>query len=129
SRTGSWGWNVSTGKLVWSEEQYRIFGCSSGEDSGPTFQFFLERVHSEDRPFVQQSLEAAIRDRTGFAFDFRISLPDGSIKYLHGVGRPIIEASGAIHEYVGTTMDVTERKQSEDALRDAHADLARAARL
>jgi PAS domain S-box-containing protein len=129
SRTGSWGWNVSTGKLVWSEEHYRIFGCSPGEEPGPTFQSFLERVHSDDRPFVQNSLEAAIRDRSGFAFDFRIALPDGSIKYLHGVGRPIVEESGDIHEYVGTTMDVSERKRSEDALRDAQADLARAARL
>jgi PAS domain S-box-containing protein len=129
SRTGSWSWNVSTGKLVWSEEHYRIFGCRPGEEPGPTFQSFLERVHSEDRPSVQQNLEAAIRDRTGFAFDFRIALPDGSIKYLHGVGRPIVEETGDIHEYVGTTMDVSERKQSEDALRDAQADLARAARL
>jgi PAS domain S-box-containing protein len=129
SRTGSWGWNVSTGKLVWSEEQYRIFGCSPGGEPGPTFQSFLESVHSEDRPFVQQSLEAAIRDRTGFAFDFRVALSDGSIKYLHGIGRPIVEESGDIHEYVGTTMDVSARKQSEDALRDAQADLARAARL
>jgi PAS domain S-box-containing protein len=129
SRTGSWDWNVSTGKLVWSEEHYRIFGFSPGGEAGPTFQSFLERVHSEDRPFVQQNLEAAILDRTGFAFDFRIALPDGSIKYLHGVGRPIVEETGDIHEYVGTTMDVSERKQSEDALRDAQADLARAARL
>jgi PAS domain S-box-containing protein len=129
SRTGSWGWNVFTGKLVWSEEHYRIFGCSPGEQPGPTFQSFLERVHSEDRPFVQQRLEAAIRDRAGFAFDFRIALPDGSIKYLHGVGRPIIEESGDIREYVGSTMDVSGRKQSEDALRDAQADFARAARL
>src|SRR5713226_5725325 len=129
SRTGSWGWNVSTGKLIWSEEHYRIFGFGPGEKPGPTFQLVLERVHPEDRRLVQQSLEAAIRDRTGFAFDFRIALPDGSIKYLHGVGRPIVEESGDIHEYVGTTMDVSERKRSEDALRDAQADLARAARL
>jgi PAS domain S-box-containing protein len=129
SHTGSWGWNVFSGKLVWSEEHYRIFGCSPGEEPGPIFQSFLEGVHSEDRPFVQQSLEAAIRDRAGFAFDFRIALPDGSIKYLHGVGRPIIAESGDIREYVGSTMDVSGRKQSEDALRDAQADLARAARL
>jgi predicted ATPase/signal transduction histidine kinase len=129
SRTGSWSWNVSTGKLVWSEEHYRIFGCRPGEEPGPTFQSFLERVHSGDRPSVQQSLEAAIRDRTGFAFDFRIALPDGSIKYLHGIGRPIVGEAGDIHEYVGTTMDVSKRKQSEDALRDAQADLARAERL
>jgi signal transduction histidine kinase/tetratricopeptide (TPR) repeat protein len=129
SRTGSWSWNVSTGKLVWSEEHYRIFGRGPGEEPEPTFQSFLERVHSEDRPFVQQRLEAAIRDRTGFAFDFRIALPDGPIKYLHGVGRPIVDETGDIHEYVGTTMDVSERKRSETALRDAQADLARAARL
>jgi predicted ATPase/signal transduction histidine kinase/GAF domain-containing protein len=129
SRAGSWGWNVSTGKLVWSEEHYRIFGCDPSEESGPTFELFLERVHSEDRSFVQKGVEAAIRDKVGFAFDFRIALPDGSIKYLHGVGRPIVEESGDIDEYIGTTMDVSEGKRGEDALRDAQADLARAARL
>ena len=128
SHTGSWSWNISTGKLVWSEEHYRILGFDPKE-AEPTFQLFSERIHPEDRSLVQQTLDAAIRERSGFTLEFRIALPDGSSKYLHGVGRPVLKAAGDINEYIGTTMDITERKRGEEALRNAQADLTRVARL
>ena len=128
SRTGSWGWNLSTGKLVWSEEHCRIFGFDPTE-AEPTFQFFQNRLHPEDRALVQRTLDRAILERSGFSLEFRILLPDGSIKYLHGVGRPILNASGDLDDYIGSTMDITERKRSEEALRNAQADLTRVARL
>ena len=78
---------------------------------------------------VQRTLDQAIRERSGFSLEFQILLPDGSIKYLHGVGRPILRASGDLDDYIGTTMDITERKRSEEALRNAQADLTRVARL
>ena len=129
SHTGSWSWNIATGKLVWSEEHSRIFGYNPTTENGLTFQLFEERVHPEDRPYLQQRLDAAVRNGTGFAFDFRILLPDGSVKYVHGAGRPIVGQSGEVREYIGTTIDVTERKRNEDALRDAQADLVHVARL
>ena len=128
SHTGSWSWNISTGKLVWSEEHYRILGFDPKE-AEPTFQLFLERIHPEDRSLVQQTLAAAIREISGFALEFRIALPDGSSKYLHGVGRPVLKAAGDISEYIGSTVDITERKRGEEALRNAQADLTRVARL
>jgi PAS domain S-box-containing protein len=128
SHTGSWAWNISTGKLGWSEEYCRIFGVDP-KDAEPTFQFFWKRIHPEDRSLVQQTLDGAIRERSGFTLEFRIALPDGSSKYLHGVGRPVLNAAGDIEEYIGTTMDVTERKRAEEALRNAEADLTRVARL
>jgi PAS domain S-box-containing protein len=128
SHTGSWGWNLSTGKLVWSEEHCRIFGFDP-KKTEPTLQSFWERVHPEDRSLVEQTLDGAIRERSGFALEFRIALPDGSNKHLHGVGRPVLKAAGNIDEYIGTTMDITERKRGEEALRNAQADLTRVARL
>ncbi|HVN06016.1 MAG TPA: AAA family ATPase [Bryobacteraceae bacterium] len=128
SHTGSWGWNISTGNLVWSEEHCRIFGFDPAE-AAPTFQLFQNRLHPEDRAMVQRTLDQAIRERSGFSLEFRILLPDGSIKYLHGVGRPILNGSGDLDDYIGTTMDITERKRSEEALRNAQADLTRVARL
>jgi PAS domain S-box-containing protein len=128
SHTGSWAWNIATGKLVWSEEHYRIFGLDPKE-AEPTFQFFSERLHPEDRLLVRQTLDAAIRARSGFSFEFRIALPDGSVKYLHGVGHSVLTAAGDLDDFVGTTMDITERKRSEEALRNAQVDLTRAARL
>ena len=129
SHTGSWSWTLSTGKVVWSEEHRRIFGHDPEKEGAPDFQLFLGRLHPEDRAFVRQVLEIAIRDRAGFACDFRIVLPDGLVKYVHGVGRPIVRESGEIDEYIGTTIDVSEQKRNEGALRDAQADLVHVARL
>jgi len=129
SHTGSWSWTLSTGKVVWSEEHRRIFGHDPEQEGPPDFQLFLGRLHPEDRAFVQQVLDIAIRDRAGFACDFRIVLPDGPVKYVHGVGRPIVRESGKIDEYIGTTIDISEQKRNEDALRDAQADLVHVARL
>jgi len=128
SHTGTWAWNISTGKLVWTEEHYRIFGFDPNE-AEPTFQLFWERVHSKDRSLVRQTLDGAIRERSGFVLEFRIDLPDGSSKDLHGVGHPVLNAAGDIDEYIGTTMDITERKRGEAALRNAQADLTRVSRL
>jgi PAS domain S-box-containing protein len=128
SHTGNWSFNISTGKLVWSEEHYRILGFDP-QEAEPTFQLFSERIHPEDRSLVQQTLDGAIRERSGFTLEFRIALPDGSSRHLHGVGRPVLKAAGDINEYVGTTMDITERKRSEEALRNAQADFTRVARL
>ena len=127
--TGSWSWNLSTGKVFWSAEHGRIFGYDRTSEQEPDFQLFLARVHPEDRAFVQQRLETATRNNTGFAFDFRIVLPSGTVKHVHGVGRPSATESGDIHEYIGTTIDVSERKRNEDALRGAQADLEHFARL
>ncbi len=128
SHTGSWGWNISTGKLVWSEEHCLIFGLDP-KTVTPTFQLFLERVHPEDRAMVQKSLDGALRERGSFSFEFRIALPEGSTKYLHGMGHPVVTSDEEIYDYIGTTMDITERKRGEEALRNAQADLTRAARL
>jgi PAS domain S-box-containing protein len=129
SHTGSWTWNIATGKSVWSAEYYRILGIEPGGAIEPAYQSFLDRVHPDDRTFFHQRIQAAVRDRAGYTLEVRIVLPDGSIKYLHEVGRPVIEESGAIRHYIGTVIDITERKHGEEALRDAQANLARAARL
>jgi PAS domain S-box-containing protein len=128
SRTGSWRWNISTGNIVWSEEYFRMFGFNP-EVTAPTLQAFLDRVHPEDRPQVQGNLYRAIQEKISFSHEYRIILPDGSIKQLHGVGRPILTTAGDLDEFVGTTMDITERERREEALRIAQADLTRVARL
>src|SRR5438552_19394 len=73
SHTGSWSWNVPTGKITWSAEHFRIFGFDP-EKTEPSLPLFLEEVHPEDRSFIQRSLEEAVRDKSGFDLEFRIVL-------------------------------------------------------
>ena len=112
SHTGSWSWNVSSGKVTWSGEHFRIFGFDP-EKTEPSFQLFLETVHPEDRSFIERNLEKAVREKSGFDMEFRIALTDGSIKNVQGVGRPVVEESGEVDRYIGTTVDITQRKRGE----------------
>src|SRR6266699_2711907 len=102
SHTGSWSWDVSSGKAKWSEEHFRIFGFDP-EKIEPSFQLFLEKVHPEDRSFIERSLDEAAREKRGFDMEFRITLADGSVKHVQGVGRPILDESGEVDRYIGTT--------------------------
>src|SRR4029077_11351047 len=72
SHTGSWSWNVSSGKLTWSEEHFRIFGFDA-QKTEPSLKLFMERVHPEDRSFINQRLDEAIRERSGFDLEFRMN--------------------------------------------------------
>src|SRR5947208_5678909 len=112
SHTGSWSWNVSSGKVAWSEEHFRILGFDP-EKTEPSFQLFLETVHPEDRSFIERRLDEAVRERSGFDMEFRIALADGSVKHVQGVGRPVVKESGDIEDYIGTTVDITARKRAE----------------
>src|SRR5437868_5688163 len=112
SHTGSWSWDVSSGRAAWSEEHYRIFGFDP-ERTEASFQLFMETVHPEDRQFIKQKLDEAIHERTGFDLEFRLALADGSIKHVQGVGRPALDKSGEVDGYIGTTVDITERKRGQ----------------
>src|SRR5437588_9463636 len=112
SHTGSCSWNGSSGKVYWSGEHFRSFGFDP-EKTEPSFQLFLETIHPEDRSFIERNLEKAVREKSGFDMEFRIALTDGSIKNVQGVGRPVVEESGEVDRYIGTTVDITQRKRGE----------------
>ena len=126
SHTGSFGWSVSTGELFWSEETFRIFQYH--RMTTPTLERVLQRTHPEDAAFVGKAIEGATRDRKDFDLDHRLLMRDGSVKHVHVVAHAICDASGNI-EFVGTVMDVTERKRAEDSLRQAQTELAHANRV
>jgi PAS domain S-box-containing protein len=126
SRTGSFGWNVSTGQIIWSEETFRIFQYD--RTTTPTLELILQRVHPEDAARVKHTIERASQDRQDFEHEYRLVMPDGSIKYLHVLARAL-ETLSSDFEYVGAVMDVTAAQRTEETLRDREACLAEAQRL
>jgi PAS domain S-box-containing protein len=126
SKTGNFGWSVSTGEIRWSDETFRIFQYD--RTTKPTVELILKRVHPEDAAQVQQTIESASLNGNDFEHEYRLVMPDGAVKYLHVVAHASSDKSGRI-EFVGAVMDVTERKRAEEALREAQADLARVSRV
>jgi PAS domain S-box-containing protein len=130
THTGSWAWDVATREFVhWSEEHYRLYGFDPAGGL-PPFEAFRQRIHPEDQAGVTEILDRAIRERTDYeVVDYRVVLPDGTMKYLHTVGHPMFNAARELVEFVGTSMNVTERKRAEEALHQAQAELAHVTRV
>ena len=126
SGTGSFGWKVATGEISWSEQTFRIFECDPA--TTPTLEFVFQRLHPEDRDYVQQILDLAARDGVDFGHEARLVMPTGAIKHIRALAHAVTDSSGGI-EFVGAVTDVTDAKQAEAALNDAQADLAHATRV
>jgi signal transduction histidine kinase len=113
SHTGSFGWNVSSGEIVWSEESYRIFEYDPATKA--TVEIVLARVHPDDVTLVRQVIDRATAHKEAFDFEHRLLMPDGSVKHLNVVAHPLIDEPDEL-QFVGAVMDVTARKKSEEAL-------------
>jgi signal transduction histidine kinase len=127
SHTGSWRWHERTGEVRGSAEHSRIFGFDPAAGPRPHLHY-RERVHPDDRPALEHLLNRAVHDKSAYQHEYRIVLPDGEVRHVQSVGRPDTDASGDL-AFVGTIMDVTERKHAEEALRNAQSELTRVARL
>ena len=112
SHTGSFGWDVPSGKLYWSEETFRIFECDRAKQ--PTVELVIQRMDPQERARVLETLDRAVQERSNLDFERRLLMPDGTIKNIHIVGRPHFDESGDFVEFVGTVMDVTERRRAEE---------------
>lgn len=128
SHAGSGVWNVSTGEVFWSEETYRIYGFEPGTVK-PSYEVFFNLVYPDERPSLEQAFDRTVQERRDYDLEFRIIRPDGAIRHIHSIGRPIFNESGDLIELVGTVMDVTARKRAEEDLHAAHAELAHMARV
>jgi PAS domain S-box-containing protein len=120
SQAGSFGWNVATGALVWSDETFCILGYE--RTIKPTLELVFKRIHPDDIAFVRQTLDNATHGKANLDFEHRLLMLDGSVKHVHVLAQPA-KAEAAALEFVGALMDITEKKKSEDALNAAKARL------
>jgi PAS domain S-box-containing protein len=118
SHTGSWAWNPNPNQDIryWSEECYRVLGF---DPAGPVprFEEFFQKIHPDDQAASRERFEKAIRDKADFELDYRIVHPDKGVRDIHVVGRAVLDRSGDLLEFVGTVIDITERKRAEEELR------------
>jgi signal transduction histidine kinase len=117
SHTGSFGWDVSSGKIYWSQETFRIFEYDPPAE--PTLESIIHRTHPEDRALLRQAIDRILQERKHFDFEHRLLMPSGSVKYLRVVGHPSKGESGNF-EYMGAVMDISDLKRGVE-LRGAMA--------
>lgn len=120
TNTCSWKHDLSTGKVKATPETYRIFDIQPEEDASDPALYF-GRIHPEDRPRVQELFQRCEIDKADYEADFRIVLPDGSIRHQRSVGHPVLNHAGELVEFVGTTMDTTDQQRTRDHLEHALA--------
>jgi PAS domain S-box-containing protein len=126
SHTGSFGWTVSSGELFWSDEVFRIFQFDQA--TKPSLEALVQRTHPDDRAAVQRTIDRASSDGNDFEHEYRLLMPDGSVRNVHAVAHSVRNGSGVV-EFVGAVTDVTVIKETERKLRRSEAYLDEAQRL
>lgn len=112
AHAGIWEWNVQTDELSWSEQVWKLYGLSSG--SRPLdHQLCVATVHDEDRQMVSHLINNGLGKLEAVSVEYRTTHPDGSVHWLTSRGMPVFDANGELVRYIGTIIDITERKQSE----------------
>ena len=115
ARLGSWRWETATNTLVWDDGTCALYGVSR-ERAPADFASYLALVHPDDRELAARIAQDALHDGDEFAFDHRVLLPDGGIRHLHGRGRVVRGADGRPLRMLGSSQDVTDRKNAEAEL-------------
>ncbi|MCF6157982.1 MAG: response regulator [wastewater metagenome] len=110
---GNWEWNVVKNELYWSDEIYRIFGLVPGTFK-PTHEMVLNVVHPRDRNHVKNSIHESLYGKKPYRIDFRIILPNGSVRFIHEEAEVIFNTAGKAIQMNGISQDITEQKCAEE---------------
>src|SRR6267142_399212 len=119
SHTGSFGCKATSGEMFWSEETFRIFGYDRG--TKPAVEAILKRVHPDDKAMVQRQIDSATSHGKDCNLEYRLLLPDDSVKHVHVVAHPAKDKAGNL-EFIGAVTDITERKAAEERIRRQEAE-------
>ncbi len=124
---GTWDWDLASGRIVWSEIHERIWGMPAGTFTG-TYEEFENRIHPADRPTVNLLVQDAIARAQGFALEFRVVWPNGTVRWVAGQAEVFRGANGSPERVTGVVVDITARRQAVAALRASQEKLATAFR-
>ena len=113
---GSWEWDVITGEIIWSDEEFRLFGFAPMEIV-PSYDRYFACVHVEDRSITTDWIQSVLTEKKAASLDNRIVRPDGDSRILHGWASPVLDQSGTVVRIVGTSQDVTEQRRTQEELR------------
>lgn len=113
---GNWEWDVIENEVHWSDEVYRIFGLTP-QNFEATYEAFLNSVHPDDREFVEKSINAALQEKILHDKEYRIVLPDGTVRVVYTQGEVVLDSTGRVIQVRGTIQDITERKRIEEEIR------------
>jgi PAS domain S-box-containing protein len=116
SHMGVWQWHAATDEVFWSPECYVIMGS---KDMSGTFQSFTSLLHPEDAPRVMAAIGQVSMDRPFFSAEFRIIRSEGGVRWLTNTGRGFFDGAGKLLRMIGTVLDITERKRTEEAVRES----------
>jgi PAS domain S-box-containing protein len=124
SDVGSWKYDLLSDLVTSSPQLLRVYDVQPDEDYSVP-EFWFNRIHPEDRKRVQEAFQRSKIEKTDYQAEYRIVLPDGTTKYQHSIGSPILNESGDLVEFVGTAMDVTEQGLARAALEKALEEINR----
>ncbi|HVR56422.1 MAG TPA: PAS domain S-box protein [Pseudolabrys sp.] len=125
THTGSWAWDARSQKVLFcSQEMFRIYGLDPQVDL-PTRKNFRQRVHPEDRSRTDERFMRVVNEKVDSFDEYRVLLPDGTVKHVNSSGHPVLDGNGEFIAFIGTATDVTERKRSEEVLREREAKIRR----
>jgi transcriptional regulator with PAS, ATPase and Fis domain/CHASE3 domain sensor protein len=121
SHTGSWDWDVASKRIFWSAEMFNIFGFDP-KTTTPTPENYLQSIHPDDRAPIDAAASELYKGNDA-EYNYRIVLPDNSIRYVRTIAHAITNDSGQVIEFVGTVIDVTEQRNARKALEKAFEEI------
>ncbi|NTU50117.1 MAG: PAS domain-containing protein, partial [Desulfobulbaceae bacterium] len=113
ARAGIWEWNSETGNYIWSDELWPLHGLTRDDRAEPSFNLWADSIHPDDRSMATWAVTAAARQQRELNIEYRTIHRDGSIHWLMSRGKPRTDEYGTIVGYIGTVIDITERKLAE----------------
>jgi formate hydrogenlyase transcriptional activator len=120
---GSWALDLASDKYIYvSDEDFRIWGFDP-RDGSPAREAVFRRIHPEDRDRWKVKFENSLHEKVDSSDEYRIVLPNGTVKHIHTIRHPVLNDAGDLVKLVGTSFDITERKRAEEAIRQSEADL------